>query len=574
MLAKEEAQNGDQTVDTVRAAARPRTKGHAALRVLLVTTVAIFVVELGIMLLFHPEHTDLQTAFGAMLDASLLVIVLYPVLHFWVYRRLLRELGERERVEEALRKLHAQLEVRVTERTSQLSNTIQDLQMEVSQRKWAVEAMTLSEARTRAIFERAAIGMALVDMSGKIVESNEALYSMLGYREDELRGKAFTEITHPEDAALDWGLFQEMVQGKRDRFQIEKRYLSKDGAVVWGRLTRSLVKGADGEPQFAVGMVEDITERKTSDGERERLVAILEATPDFVSTANVNGRVQYFNKAGRQMLGIGEDEDISELDLHNSHPEWASALVANEGIPTAVREGVWHGETALLSRDGREIPVSQVIVAHRAPDGGVEFVSTIARDITERKEHEAQLGYLATHDPLTGMPNRRSLGDALKRTVASARRGRPSALLFLDIDNFKVVNDTLGHTVGDRALVAAAQLVQAQLREEDLLARLGGDEFAVLLEGANLEQAGAVAERLRREVERFTFALDGVSFSLSVSIGLVAVDGQQAADTLLRDADVAMYEAKDQGRNRVVLYRRKEEGPVARPDNGSMGRTA
>ncbi|MBI2493377.1 MAG: response regulator, partial [Candidatus Rokubacteria bacterium] len=127
----------------------------------------------------------------------------------------------------------------------------------------------------------------------------------------------------------------------------------------------------------------ETTERERAEETRGRLIAILEATPDFVAIGHADGRVVYYNRAARRMLGIWEDEDISTIRVPDTHPEWAGRLVLGEGIPAAIRDGVWRGETALLGRDGREIPVSQVIIAHRAPDGSVEFLSIIARDISE-----------------------------------------------------------------------------------------------------------------------------------------------------------------------------------------------
>lgn len=192
----------------------------------------------------------------------------------------------------------------------------------------------------------------------------------------------------------------------------------------------------------------------------------------------------------------------------------------------------------------------------KTEEGGVVISHT---DITDRKEQEERLAYVATHDPLTNLPNRHVLEDALGRAVARAARGLPGALLFLDLDNFKLVNDTLGHAAGDQVLGSFTRLLQRSLRPDDLLARFGGDEFAVLLEGTTLEEAYAVAQRLRRAVEEARFELledtGEHRFDLGVSIGLVAIDGRDDPTVILSRADAAMYAAKEQGRNRVVAYR-------------------
>jgi diguanylate cyclase (GGDEF)-like protein len=178
---------------------------------------------------------------------------------------------------------------------------------------------------------------------------------------------------------------------------------------------------------------------------------------------------------------------------------------------------------------------------------------------TRLVEAVRKLSYLAGHDSLTNLPNRRSLEVELYRVIARARRGRTSALLFLDLDNFKLVNDTLGHAAGDTLLIELTAKLSKQLRPSDLIARLGGDEFAVILEGTSLDQAHVIAERMRVAVEAFRFTMNGHSFELSLSIGLVAINGQHDAHVLLAQADIAMYSAKEQGRNRIVTYHPKDD---------------
>jgi len=174
----------------------------------------------------------------------------------------------------------------------------------------------------------------------------------------------------------------------------------------------------------------------------------------------------------------------------------------------------------------------------------------------ERKELEQQLVRLASHDPLTGILNRRMFEEAIDRAVARARRGTPSVLLLFDVDHFKLVNDTLGHAAGDEVLVGIVQLVQKQLRTEDILGRVGGDEFVALFEGSPLLEAKAIAERFCLVVEGFTFNRN-LAISPTLSIGLVEIDGRQDSRTIMSQADAAMYKAKEQGRNRVVCFEPK-----------------
>lgn len=173
-------------------------------------------------------------------------------------------------------------------------------------------------------------------------------------------------------------------------------------------------------------------------------------------------------------------------------------------------------------------------------------------EITERKRYEEKLEYFAIHDTLTGLLNRRSLEDMLKRTIARAKRGVMSSLLYIDLDNFKNVNDTIGHGAGDEVLISLTGLLTAELRTEDVVFRLGGDEFAVILEGIDRRGALPAAERLRAAIEAHPFKLEGRVFPLSLSIGLIGIEGTLTMSELMSQADAAMYQSKDRGKNRIV----------------------
>lgn len=173
-------------------------------------------------------------------------------------------------------------------------------------------------------------------------------------------------------------------------------------------------------------------------------------------------------------------------------------------------------------------------------------------EIDERKRHQDKLEYFAIHDALTGLLNRRSLEEMLNRTIARAKRGVVSSLLYMDLDNFKDVNDTVGHAAGDEVLNTLSDLLKAALRTEDVIFRVGGDEFAVLLEGMDGRESFLAAERLRKAVEAHPFEPGGRVFRLSLSIGLNEIDGTLATGVLLSQADAAMYRTKEQGKNRLV----------------------
>jgi diguanylate cyclase (GGDEF)-like protein len=247
------------------------------------------------------------------------------------------------------------------------------------------------------------------------------------------------------------------------------------------------------------------------------------------------------------MLGIGPEEDISKRTITDNHPPWAHELIRNEGIPRATQEGRWRGETALVDTLGREIPVSQVIIAHKTEDGHVEFIASVARDISEGKRLEEALRHQATHDSLTGLANRTLLSEWLEQALRSAERQRHLvAVLFADMDGFKRINDTLGHAGGDEILFTVAKRLSGCLRETDLIARHGGDEFVVAL--SHISRTGDVSPVIQKIEEVFArpFVVDKQELFLTCSIGIAIYpkDGRDA-NTLLKKADAAMYRVKE-----------------------------
>ncbi|MBX9964510.1 MAG: EAL domain-containing protein [Burkholderiales bacterium] len=317
-------------------------------------------------------------------------------------------------------------------------------------------------------------------------------------------------------------------------------YLVKDGLDARA-LTRAMM--------YAV-------ERNRVEQERRQLVAILEATTDVVWTITPDGRTRFLNQAGHAVLGLAPDIGLAAVDLMEHFAPWAMRLVREEAIPCAIRDGVWLGETALIGPDRTEIPVSQIIIAHRSSSGRLLFLSSIARDIRERKKTEERLARLAQFDPLTGLPNRDLFRDRLTHAMQRARRHeRLLALLFIDLDNFKDVNDTLGHSAGDQLLKEVGKRLERCLRAEDTVGRLGGDEFTVLIENLeSIEQLQVVLDKLLRELSTGV-PLAGTEVFVTASIGATLYPlGEADTETLLKQADAAMYQAKSSGRNNYQFY--------------------
>ena len=228
-----------------------------------------------------------------------------------------------------------------------------------------------------------------------IVYANPAFEALTGYLFEEVVGRncRFLQGEDRDQPGLD-ELRAAIAEGRECRTVL--RNFKKDGTPFWNRLTVAPVREGDGDVVGFVGVQEDVTELREAGEHASRYAAILEATTDFVATADADGRVLFVNRAGRRMLGMGEAEDLRGTSVFDYYPGWARGVV-EEAISAAVSGGVWSGETALLSHEGREIPVSQVILAHRDPEGELEYLSTIARDISDRKRAEGALREGARH---------------------------------------------------------------------------------------------------------------------------------------------------------------------------------
>lgn len=400
---------------------------------------------------------------------------------------------------------------------------------------------------------------------GKLIYVNEAAYTTRGYTKEELLAMPLSELRVPEHAIETQSRLDTLAEVKSAVYETAHR--KKDGTSMYVEVHARVIEFSG--RKVIASIVRDITERKKAEEALRRSEAkyrtLFEAMEQGVLYRDAQGRITEANPAAERILGvtIGEmlgttttitpwkviHEDGSDF-LGDEQPSMIALRTGQEvtnvviGILSPGREWCcWANVHAIPQfRDGEDAPY-QVFVTFE--------------DITERKKAEEQLAHLAAHDPLTDLPNRRSLGEALKRATARARRGFPSALLFLDLDNFKLINDTLGHTAGDAVLINTAETLRQALRAEDILARLGGDEFAVLLDGGTIKIAHGAAERMQRAITGTPVVMGDHSFNLSLSIGLVVISGAHEPEVVLSKADAAMYEAKDQGGNQIVVCNQK-----------------
>src|SRR5215213_2054953 len=430
---------------------------------------------------------------------------------------------------------------------------------DVTERKRAESALRESEQRFRGSFERAATGMALVGTDGRFLRVNKSLCEILGYTERELLGKTFQQITHPDDLAVDLEHLRRLLVRVVRTYQTEKRYLHKDGHVVWTLLSVSVVHDEEDEPLYFICQIQDVSERKKVEKviieSEERFRSLVQYSSDIITILDTDGTVHYVSPAVERVTGYRPEEQVGTNAFDSVHPDDRKQAL-NTFAEVLKRPGLHPPlEFRVPHKDGSWRYLEHV-VNNLVDDPAVRGVVVNSWDVTERKALVEQLSYQAFHDLLTGLPNRALFMDRLEHASSRAnRRGSKVAVLFTDLDNFKVINDSLGHEVGDQLLVAVAERLKACLRPEDTAARLGGDEFTILVEDiAGIGEVVQIAERIAETLQP-PFALEDqeVFATASTGIALNSPAQEQAAD-LLRHADLAMYRAKRRGKARYEVF--------------------
>lgn len=297
---------------------------------------------------------------------------------------------------------------------------------------------------------------------------------------------------------------------------------------------------------------------------KERAEVTLYSIGDAVITTDAQGMVDYLNPVAEKLTGWAMAE-AKEKPLAAIFPIFneVSRDVVESPVTRCLREGAIVGlanHTLLITRDGREIAIEDSAAPIRARNGEIVGVVMVFHDVTQSREMAQKLSWQAAHDALTGLVNRREFEQRLQQAlIASHAEGQQHALLYLDLDQFKIVNDTCGHVAGDELLRQLSTRLQIKMRASDTLARLGGDEFGVLLEHCPLEQAMRIAEGLRIATRDFRFIWEQKTFEISASMGVVAINRESGTlPQVLSAADIACYMAKERGRNRVHVYQESD----------------
>jgi diguanylate cyclase (GGDEF)-like protein/PAS domain S-box-containing protein len=374
----------------------------------------------------------------------------------------------------------------------------------------------------------------------------------------ELDRDVLLERVHPDDRELiDESL--ELALRKRRPFSFEVRVRRFDEADRVIRVRGKLELGDGGQPRRLLGTIQDVTEDARERSARELLGYVVDSSNDAIITKQRDGTITSWNRGAERLYGWTAEEAIGQ-------PIGLIEPVERAGERRQILEKVFGGEsldhleTERIRKDGTRLVVSLTISPVRDSHGEIVSAAIIARDITERTRYEQRLRHLADHDQLTGLFNRRRFDEELKRELARAGRYHSrGAVLSIDIDNFKSINDSAGHAAGDAVLSEAAGVLERRFRASDIVARIGGDEFAVLLPSVDVDEARAAAEDLLASIHGSKAVFGGKPLRITASIGVAAFESDDAtAGELLTGADLAMYAAKAQGRDRVVVYTASE----------------
>ncbi len=428
------------------------------------------------------------------------------------------------------------------------------------------EALRGVESRYRTIVDQIpAITYVRRVGSGPIEYVSPHVESVLGYTVPEvLESPVIAEAIHPDERSRVEGIW---AAADRDGTSVEMEYriVHRDGRVRWVEEIARLVRDEQtGAALFWHGIMLDVSDRAEAraalDRRERQFRDLLESVPTVVYTslAGSSGAWTYVSPRIKELLGFDPDAWMADPDLWSArlHPDDRDWVTDNENEASASGRPTNLVEYRMLTKSGETRWVRDEMSASYGPDGSLLYWNGFLTDVTDRRELEEQLRHQAFHDALTGLPNRSLFLDRVEHALQRQRR-RPgaAAVLYLDLDNFKAVNDSLGHEAGDRLLIAAAQRLAGSIRGEDTPARLSGDEFAALLEDvADLDEAIGLARRVQAAFAA-PFQIDGVDVFVSASIG-VAQAGRDETDAehVLRRADVAMYVAKARGKGGIERY--------------------
>jgi diguanylate cyclase (GGDEF)-like protein/PAS domain S-box-containing protein len=434
------------------------------------------------------------------------------------------------------------------------------------ERRLSEEALRDSEKKFRGLFETIAEGVYQSRRDGRFMSVNPAFVEMFGYSStDEI-------YALPTPETLYWNPMDRVeftrrleLEGDIRNFEFLARHRSGKQLVILENARA--IRDALGRLLGYEGTLNDITERKRAEqavfAEKERAEVTLQSIGDAVISTNAEGLIDYMNPVAENLTGWNADEahgraigDVLNLVSEQRHEPLENPLLRALGRGEGRPEVSSTDHSVLVTRSGQEIAIQESAAPICDRQGRMIGAVIVFHDVTKERRLKRALAYQASHDALTGLINRREFDNRLQSAVQRAQKGEEQhALLYIDLDQFKVVNDTCGHQAGDRLLRDVTGLLQTRIRSSDTIARLGGDEFGVLLEGCTMDQATRIAESARQSIRDYRFVWGATALSVGASIGVVEIRREtENVAAVMSAADIACYAAKDGGRNRIHVY--------------------
>ncbi|MFC5478686.1 EAL domain-containing protein [Massilia suwonensis] len=434
---------------------------------------------------------------------------------------------------------------------------------DITERHQAQARLAELEERSRLALEASGSGSFDWHAAGDRVFVSEKCRQLLGFASDsyELETLRLPRLVHPDELPLALGTLARLRAGVDDTFSLELRMRHLYGHWIWLRCQGRALRNGDGRLERVFGACSDITRAKEAEDAMERASLVFAHSSDAIAISDSAGCIVMVNPGFTRMRGYERDEIIGQTgEVYDAGMERDGR---HEALRLqALRTGHAQGEVWSRHKDGHPIAEQRSLTAVRVADGAVRHYIEIASDITKAKKDEERLWRHANYDSLTGLPNRHLFLDRLRQAIRNTHRGEHPAfsLLYIDLDQFKEVNDTLGHPVGDQLLKEAAQRLLRCTRETDTVSRIGGDEFTVLLvdlDSLDNEDPHVIERVAHGIIEAMSqpFQIEGETLHVSASIGVThfPADGGDA-DSLLKHADQAMYAAKHLGRNRFAYF--------------------
>jgi diguanylate cyclase len=432
-------------------------------------------------------------------------------------------------------------------------------------RRSTLRALRMSERRFRESIAHSPIGMLIAEMDGTWTYTNVALQKMLGYTAEELRSLPPGGPSNQEEWEESEARRKNLASGASDFYEVDRRFRHKDGHWVWTHVAVSLLRNQDGSPQHLLAQIESLEARRQAEAalaeERERLRVTVNSISDAVVTLDSDMRIDFINESAQRLLGLDAESArqrrIDEV-THLTDPSTARSVVSLATM-SALHGRVMRRESPVVLHSPNGVISYVMDTASPVLDsaGHVTAIVLALRDASAEVERTRELRHRATYDPLTGLANRSEFQQRLRDAWRKARQlGRSAALLAIDLDRFKAVNDAAGHAAGDAVLRQVADVCRQHVRSSDVVARLGGDEFAIILYNCTGKYLETVSDKILRALNPLEMQWEGATYSVGASIGVATVSGEMVSESdWMEAADKACYEAKAQGRGQLQVAR-------------------